>query len=270
MEDWEGIKMLFIDSLSSIYGEREALNLFKLYKDFCKRNPEKKLPSNTVVSKLIKEEPLQYILGEAHFYGFDFYVDKNVLIPRPETEELVYTVLQNFKNSTSLNVLDIGTGSGCIPISLKKNRPDWSLTGMDVSETALEVSQRNGRTIGAEVDWVLKDVLVADVSPREPYDIIVSNPPYIPEKDKQIMSNNVLEYEPSLALFVDNSNPLIFYKKIVTLALKGWLKPSGKIFFEIHQDFGKKMESYFKETTNMTSEIIKDLQGNDRIMILSM
>jgi len=224
---------------------------------------EIKTDIQSVITRLQKEEPIQYILGSTCFYGLEFMVNKNVLIPRPETEELVSWVLEAIQEK-EVSVLDIGTGSGCIPISVKNNAPKTQVTAIDISEEALIVAKANALTNKTDITFLRKDILQTKSLP-EKYDIIISNPPYVRELEKEEMQNNVLENEPSLALFVSNDNPLIFYKKIADLA-KQHLNNNGVLFFEINQYLGEETKTMLetKEFSNVTLK--KDLFGKDRMI----
>lgn len=225
---------------------------------------------NTALARLEKEEPIQYILGKTEFYGYSFKVNENTLIPRPETEELVEWILNKVKelglenNKQQLSILDIGTGTGCIPISLKKELPGAKVSAIDVSEEALKVAKENALLNKAEVTFILQDILQTE-SLSEQYNVIVSNPPYVRELEKVEIKNNVLENEPHSALFVDDDNPLIFYKKIADLAIKSLTK-NGLLFFEINQYLGKETVDMLKRKGFTKVELRKDLFGNNRMI----
>lgn len=211
------------------------------------------------------ENPIQQILGKADFYGLKFYVNEHVLIPRPETEELVDLIIKENKDFNPA-ILDIGTGSGCIPISLRKNIPNAMVSSIDVSEKALEVAKKNAEWNQVEINFILDDILnpSKEIAPNS-FDIIVSNPPYIRISEKEEMSNNVLKYEPHLALFVYNDDPLLFYKKIADVALKG-LKPQGKIYFEINENFGAECKQMLENKGFKNVVLVKDLSNKNRIL----
>ncbi len=216
------------------------------------------------IEKLKLYMPIQYILGETEFFGLSFSVNKSVLIPRPETEELVEWICNENNQHTQLDILDIGTGSGCIAISLKNKFSNSNVTGFDISESALKTAYNNAKKNQLEVSFANVDIL-NDVNINQKWNIIVSNPPYIPEKKKSEISQNVLDYEPHLALFVDDEDPLIFYCKIANFA-KSHLKPNGKLYFEIHCDAGKVCTDLLIELGFLCIEIRKDLSGNDRMV----
>ena len=223
-----------------------------------------------IIKRLKTEEPIQYILGETEFYGLPFKVNENTLIPRPETEELVEWVINEtpklrIKNQDkSLKILDIGTGTGCIPISLAKNLKDITVSAIDVSSEALKVAQQNALLNNVAISFLEINILEAVKLPQQ-YDIIVSNPPYVRELEKVEINNNVLQNEPHLALFVDDHNPLIFYKKIASLA-KQHLTKNGLLFFEINQYLGKETVEMLQEQGFENIELKKDFIGNDRMI----
>lgn len=215
--------------------------------------------------RLLKHEPIQYIIGETEFFGLKFKVNKNVLIPRPETEELVQWILKDLESlkTQELSILDIGTGSGCIAISLAKKLPNARVSAIDISEGALEIARSNAKMNDVEIDFILQDILKSAELPGK-YDLIVSNPPYVRELEKKEMHRNVLENEPEMALYVKDLEPLIFYQKITKLAETD-LKLGGSLYFEINQYLGKETaevltESGFKPFSG------KDIFGNDRML----
>jgi len=216
--------------------------------------------------KLLQNEPVQYVLNESWFCGFKFYVDNNVLIPRPETEELVEWIITNCKFPVDqLKILDIGSGSGCIPISLKRRIRKAEIWSCDISSGALEVAKRNAASLGVEVNFIQLDFLDSNTWNQLPsFDIIVSNPPYIPGKDKETMQPNVLQYEPATALFVPDNDPLVFYKAIAEFG-KTHLNKKGAIYLEIHEYSGESITKLL-QTNNYFSEIKKDMQGKERMI----
>lgn len=224
-------------------------------------NEQKRL--DDILIRLQKYEPVQYIIGVEDFFGLVFEVDPNVLIPRPETEELIDWIIQENKNAR-LRVLDIGTGSGCIAISLAKNLKDPEVTAWDISEGALRVAARNCRRNGVDLRLEQKDILQLSSSDRQ-FDIIVSNPPYIAEKEKAAMEANVLEWEPGLALFVPDEKPLLFYRKISELGLE-MLKPGGRLFFEINRAYGREIVEMMSALGYRNIELKKDISQNDRMI----
>lgn len=216
--------------------------------------------------RLLQHEPVQYVLNEAWFCGLKFYVDKNVLIPRPETEELVEWIISDCKFPVnSLSILDIGSGSGCIPIALKKRLPKAQVCSCDISEAALEVAKKNASTLGIDVSFLLLDFLNEEKRNTLPqFDIIVSNPPYIPVNDKSTMPRNVLDFEPGTALFVPDNDALVFYKAIADFG-KAHLKKDGVIYAEIHESLGELTMDLF-ENNGYSTTIKKDMQGKERMV----
>jgi len=218
-----------------------------------------------IVDRLKKHEPIQYILGQTEFYGLPFYTPPGVLIPRGETEELVQWVIQENQNKAP-TILDIGTGTGCIAISLRKNIPDSMVCGCDISPVCLETARKNAELNQAEVAIVSLDILNPAGSIQFPeLDVIVSNPPYIRECEKTLMEKNVLEYEPELALFVPDHHPLLFYDRIADFALVH-LKNSGKLYFEINEAFGNECVEMLRLKGFSDIVLKKDLHGKDRMI----
>jgi release factor glutamine methyltransferase len=225
----------------------------------------------TIISELKTEKPIQYITGEAWFYGLRFEVNENTLIPRPETEELVEWIVDGLKvKGKGQRILDIGTGSGCIPITLKKEIPNAQVSAIDISEKALEMARKNAFDNQVEVNFIHQDILTSqhlNLSTSQPllFDVIVSNPPYVRNLEKQEIKKNVLDYEPHLALFVDDSDALLFYRKIAQLAFKS-LAPNGKLFFEINQYLGNETVELIEQLGFNNIELRKDFVGNDRMI----
>jgi release factor glutamine methyltransferase len=278
----------FIQELTPIFDSGEAESFFYLIledKNQKKRidlalNPQLMLSDeevkiwDAILEQLKKEIPVQYILGKTSFYGLDFKVNENVLIPRPETEELVEWIIESqiskikFQiltiDSRKTQVLDIGTGSGCIAISLAKNIPNAQVFAIDVSEMALATAKKNAELNEVEVSFLLKDILENEDLEQQ-FDIIVSNPPYVRELEKQGIKKNVLDNEPHLALFVDDNDALIFYIKIAELAKEN-LAPNGQLFFEINQYLAKETIDLLKNMGFKNIELRKDIYGNDRMI----
>ena len=218
--------------------------------------------------ELAADKPIQYILGKAWFMGKEYFVNENVLIPRAETEELVDWISEYAHIiNKPLQLLDIGTGSGCIAISLKLELPNCSITGLDVSSPALEVAKKNATHLNAAIEWVEQDILMSASLPAS-YDIIVSNPPYIPFNEKANMQVQVKNFEPAIALFVTNEDPLIFYRIIARLG-KQYLNPNGQLFFEMHYDQGKAIVALFDEM-GYHAELRQDMFGKDRMIRASL
>jgi release factor glutamine methyltransferase len=281
----------FIQALSNIYDEGEAESFFYLIleeKKQLKRIDLALQPDlvfsetdlqvwNSILEQLKLEIPIQYLLGKTHFYGLEFEVNSTVLIPRPETEELVEWIIQEnlkIEKLKNLKILDIGTGSGCIAISLAKNLPNAQVFAIDVSENALTTAQKNAVMNQVEVNFIKTDILKINDLEKLPtpdfqlptkFDIIVSNPPYVRNLEKQEIKKNVLDNEPHLALFVEDNNALIFYRKIAELAQKN-LCPNGQLYFEINQYLGKEMIELLEDMNFKNVELRKDIYGNDRMM----
>ena len=273
-------KTHFFNSLKNIQDEQEIESFFFILTEYLhnlKRvdvalNPNFEISDvevekwNAILSELQQEKPIQYITGEAWFYGLRFEVNENTLIPRPETEELVEWILNSpiIKHPSPINILDIGTGTGCIPISLKVNLPQANVSAIDVSEQALEVAKRNATANKVEINFILTNILeVEDLNQH--FDIIVSNPPYVRNSEKQEIKKNVLDYEPHLALFVEDTDALLFYRKIAQLALKN-LTPNGLLFFEINQYLGIETVELLENLGFKNIELKKDIYGNDRMI----
>ncbi len=216
-----------------------------------------------ILMRLKSYEPIQYIVGEATFCGLTFEVTLDVLIPRPETSELVDWIVADHPQE-GVRLLDIGTGSGCIPISLAKKMLLPQVAAWDVSSQALEVAQRNARKNEVDIAFELVDVLDDDI-PTMQLDVLVSNPPYIGESERKSMERNVLDWEPDLALFVPDSNPLLFYRRIAELGLH-LLAPGGMLYFEINQLYGKETCELLEELEYDSVELRKDFYGNDRMV----
>ncbi|MGL5689413.1 MAG: peptide chain release factor N(5)-glutamine methyltransferase [Bacteroidales bacterium] len=216
-----------------------------------------------IIIRLKNNEPIQYILGEEEFFGRNFKVAPGVLIPRSETEELVELIIT--ENQQNVDILDIGTGSGCIAISLNLDLHGSKVTAWDISEAALEIAASNNKSLQANVSFVLQDVLAPDNHPSEKFDIIVSNPPYVMDSEKSAMHCNVLNHEPHTALFVSDDDPLLFYRRIAVLGLDK-LKEGGKLYFEINSLLGKETAQLLKDLGYSNVRLIKDLYGRDRIV----
>ena len=218
------------------------------------------------VARLQQQEPVQYVLGEAHFYGLDLLVDARVLIPRPETEELVDLVLKEYKGQAGLQVLDICTGSGCIPLALAANLKDADIYGLEISEGALAVAGANAARYKLSVTWLQQDVYepVQRIKPAS-LDIITSNPPYVLEEEKRQMRPNVLAFEPHLALFVPDNDGLKYYKRITEAGLQ-LLKNGGKLYFEINERYGEQVQTLLLQAGFAEAAVVQDLSRKDRIV----
>jgi release factor glutamine methyltransferase len=220
-----------------------------------------------IKERLLQYEPVQYILGQADFYGLKLAVNSNVLIPRQDTEELVDLVIKDYKNrSTPFKILDIGTGSGCIAIALGHHLPKAEIKGIDINKAILTLAKQNARNYHLFIDFHEFEIL-DDHKWKElgTFDIIVSNPPYIPESQKEIMYDNVLKYEPEEALFVDDEAPLLFYQTIADFSVNHLL-PGGSLYLEINEFFGEEILKLFSRYHFQSVEIVKDLSQKDRIV----
>jgi release factor glutamine methyltransferase len=284
------IQHIFHKELDAVYGKDEVNSFFflcieqylnlprfqlALQSEFTIPKPE----TDTffgVLEDLKQQKPIQYILGETEFYGLPFIVNENVLIPRQETEELVHLIIEGHTaRSRSANkndqfkILDIGTGSGCIAITLAKNLPDAKVFCLDVSEETIIVAKQNAELNNVEMRFIEADILNESTWNLEfkalEFDLIVSNPPYVRELEKAEIQPNVLDNEPHLALFVEDNNPLIFYKAITDFAIDN-LKPKGELYFEINQYLGAETKQLLGDARFENIELIKDLNGNDRML----
>ena len=260
LEEYMGFKRIDIVLKSDFHIDQKSLNLMQI-----------------ATKQLEQEIPIQYIIGKTEFFGLPFNINKEVLIPRPETEELVEQVIKEVSliktyktdsnettNEKQLKILDIGTGSGCIAISLKKELPSSKISAIDVSNEALRIAKKNALLNKVDINFIHLDILKTNNLDKL-YDVIVSNPPYVRELEKKEMKNNVLNNEPHLALFVDNKNPLLFYNKIAELA-KNFLTKNGQLHFEINQYLGKETIILLAEKGFKNIQLKKDIFGNDRIV----
>ena len=221
-----------------------------------------------IINRLNKAEPIQYILGHTEFYGRKFTVNKNVLIPRPETEELIDLIIKENRKNKNLFILDIGTGSGCIAVTLAKEIPDAKVCAMDINSDALSVAQKNAKDLNADLSFIEVDITndAENKSKDFKFNLIVSNPPYIKYSEKKLMHRNVLAYEPHIALFVRDQDPLLFYKKIIEFS-RQYLLPDGICYSESNEAYGKEVKELFKKNNFANIRILKDLRGKDRFAI---
>jgi len=267
--------------LCSIYSEKESLSIAKIVltdalgidllslmtdKDIKLSDSQTKILLE-IVERLKNDEPLQYVLGISTFAGLQFKIGPGVLIPRQETEELVSLIIRENKNNSSLKIVDIGTGSGCIAISLSHHLPNAEVEAWDISEDAIDQAISNNERLHTDVTFHKKDVLgltIGDVK-EESFSLVVSNPPYITNKEKINMDANVLDWEPSLALFVPDDDPMLFYSHIGLLAYK-MLQHQGLLYFEINQEYGKEVKDTLQYLKYKDIEIIKDVFGRDRFV----
>lgn len=265
--------------LEKVYPKSEAQSIVRLLMERVTGMPIHKILVNSnlelpndIVNNLHQsllllklQKPIQYILGETIFFELTFKVTPQVLIPRPETEELVRWILQTHGESPK-SLIDIGTGSACIAVSLKKNRISWNVHAVDISEEALSVAKENAEINDVKITFNKLDILSNKVNPTKAvYDIIVSNPPYVLEKEKKMMASNVLENEPEIALFVPDYNPLLFYKAIANFASLN-LAENGSIFCEINESFGAETEQLFVNFGFKNVKLAKDINGKDRMI----
>ncbi|MBP8791822.1 MAG: peptide chain release factor N(5)-glutamine methyltransferase [Lutibacter sp.] len=268
----------FFSELSNIYPTTEIQSFFKLLIEFklglnrietalqpaFEINTENEVYLQSALQELKNHIPIQYIIGKTEFYGLTFRVTNDVLIPRPETEELVNWIVQENDQSEKLKILDIGTGSGCIAISLAKLLPNSEVTAIDISSEALKIAKENALLNNVTIHFLEKNILETTELPHN-FDIIVSNPPYVRELEKEQMHPNVLRNEPHLALFVKDNNPLLFYDKIADLA-KSNLTTNGTLYFEINQYLGSEMKELLQHKGFTTVELRKDLYDVDRML----
>ncbi|WP_418636689.1 peptide chain release factor N(5)-glutamine methyltransferase [Winogradskyella sp.] len=280
------LQHIFHIELDAIYGKHEVDSFFYLCTEHYLNVPRIQLTlepglaitkSETdtffkVLEDLKQQKPIQYILGETEFFGLPFKVNKNVLIPRPETEELVDLIIcsvTSLEVDKPVKILDIGTGSGCIAIALAKNLPNAKVYALDVSKEALKVAKQNAEINKVDINFIeasiLNDTCHLAFEAESNFDIIVSNPPYVRNLEKEEIKPNVLDNEPHLALFVEDDNPLLFYKAITNFAIKK-LKDKGSLYFEINQYLGEETQQLLVDANFEAIELLKDLNGNDRML----
>lgn len=287
MQQLEIVKKLFTEKLGGLYDAAEAESIFLIVLEdifgYTRKDllldkslilPEGKLARlEEIVARLYSGEPVQHIVGRASFMGLSFKVNSHVLIPRPETEELVHLIIQDLKRSHSPQpkVMDVGTGSGCIPIAIKKRVDKANVYAMDISREALEVAKQNATDNQCSIHWMLADILEWDLVFPVPmqFDIIVSNPPYITHTEQRHMHPNVLQFEPHLALFVEDQAPLLFYEAIASFAL-AHLAIGGKLYFEINRNFGQEVKELLQKKGFKDVLLKQDLQGADRMVRASL
>ena len=277
--NYSQIKKIFHQQLKEIYIKNEIDSLFFIALEYVTSiskieyilqkeeeiSEEKLIKLKFILEKLTKNKPVQYITRKAYFYGLNFYVNEKVLIPRQETNELVDWVLMSVTHSKPIKILDIGTGSGCIAITLKKNLPLSEVFAIDISNEAIQVAQKNANDNEVEINFLQKNILeINDL--KSNFDIIISNPPYVRELEKLEMAPNVLDNEPHLALFVPDNNPLLFYEKITEIALKN-LTEDGMLFFEINQYLSEETKKMIENKGFKNVTLRKDLQENYRMIL---
>lgn len=273
---WEDVKLWVLDGLYTQFEGREQQAMMRQLlehikgKNYARLEIEPPTFSESEINTLARQiielnrfRPLQYVLGEVVFCGFKIHVREGALIPRPETEELVFKIVEEEGTDKPLHILDIGTGSGCIAMGLKSKMPHAKVEAWDISEEALEQAAQNADRLGLDVLFKQVDVLRMDNVSGDRYDVIVSNPPYVLQQEQDQMDTNVKEYEPEVALFVPDEDPLLFYRTIQKLAPK-LLKPDGRIYFEIHEDFGREILELFNSPNFKHQEVTRDLFNKDR------
>jgi release factor glutamine methyltransferase len=275
----QAVKKMIKDTLSPYYPREEIRSFINLIFEHLLGMSEIKTHLNQsnsiseaklteiveILERLKNFEPIQYILGETEFYGLKFKVNHSALIPRPETEELVDWILKDSPNQNAA-ILDIGTGSGCIAIALAKNRPDLDIEGWDLSNEALILAKQNGLLNDVTVEFKLYDILNWRIIPHDKkYDLIVSNPPYVTKSEQSLLSPNVIDNEPHLALFVPDEDPLIFFRAIMDFA-NAFLNPYGSLYFEINEKLGTDVMKMFESQNYLNIELRKDINGRDRMV----
>jgi release factor glutamine methyltransferase len=274
----KSLRTFFNDELIGYYPETEVASFFNLLSEDILKMKRITISQNLysvvsgkkyekfqkAITRLKNYEPIQYILGATEFYGLDFIVNPSVLIPRPETEELVGWIIDDCKDKQDISILDIGTGSGCIAVTLAKHLPTAKVYALDISEEALKLANQNATNNEVEVEFIEADILNGDLGTMQ-FDVIVSNPPYVREKEKEAMNANVLNHEPHLALFVKDEDALLFYRKITNLAAS-ILKPNGHLYFEINECLGENTKNLLVSNSFNNIELKKDIFDKDRMI----
>ena len=264
------LKQNFYNELQTLYNQEEIDAIFLIYLEdkfdlgyLPTQNFEFEIEAKEDLTALKTGKPIQHITKKAFFYDNFFFVNENTLIPRPETEELIELIRNDFPKDKELNIIDLGTGTGCIPITLSKLFPNSKVSAIDISEKALEVAQLNAKNLTETINFIQQDLLV-DFDLDQKFDIIISNPPYIRNLEKDEMHQNVLQFEPHLALFVEDNNALIFYERIISFAKKN-LSENGSVYCEINQYLPEETKLLFEKVFNKV-ELIKDISGNYRML----
>ena len=274
----KSLKTYFSEALLGFYPETEIDSFFNMLSEHVLKMKRVDISQNlyavvsgkkfekfqAAIERLKNHEPIQYIIGDTEFYGLELKVTPSVLIPRPETEELVDLIIKSSKEKSNISILDIGTGSGCIAIALAKHLPNAVIFALDVSPEALKIAEQNAENNNVEVTFMEADILDWNFEDLQ-FDVIVSNPPYVRELEKEAMSANVLDHEPHLALFVDDDDALLFYKTISDVAAKV-LKPNGHLYFEINENLGKDTVELLSDSGQFNAEIKKDIFEKDRMI----
>ena len=280
MKALQDLLLYLTQSLASIYSSEEAAGIARqlvehelgwnsLQISLRKAemiSPESWQKFETYLQRLLRHEPLQYVTGVAYFYDLELEVNPAVLIPRPETEELVHLIIQENKNIVHPHILDIGTGSGCIAIALRKNIPQATVYGLDISAAALAVAQRNAAQYNQTIRWLEQDIFTDPLPlPAQSLDIVVSNPPYVLESEKALMRRNVLDFEPPLALFVPTTDALLYYQRIAQIAQQ-LLKPAGRLYLEINEQYAAALTPLLATYSFQNIRVRQDLFGKDRFI----
>jgi len=274
----KSLRTFFNDELIGYYPETEVESFFNLFSEeilnmkritisqnlYAVVSGKKYEKFQKAITRLKNYEPIQYILGNTEFYGLLFQVNPSVLIPRPETEELVGWIIDDCKDKQDISILDIGTGSGCIAVTLAKHLPTAKVYALDVSEGALKLAKVNATNNEVEVEFIEADILDGDLG-NMLFDVIVSNPPYVREKEKEAMSANVLNHEPHLALFVKDDDALLFYRKITEIS-ESILKPNGQLYFEINENLGERTKELLANNSFNNIELKMDIFDKDRMI----
>lgn len=274
----KSLRTFFNDELIGYYPETEVESFFNLLSEdilnmkritisqnlYAVVSGKKYEKFQKAITRLKNYEPIQYILGNTEFYGLLFQVNPSVLIPRPETEELVGWIIDDCKDKQDISILDIGTGSGCIAVTLAKHLPTAKVYALDVSENALKLAKVNATNNEVEVEFIEADILDGDLGNMQ-FDVIVSNPPYVREKEKEAMSANVLNHEPHLALFVKDDDALLFYRKITEIS-ESILKPNGQLYFEINENLGQRTKELLANNSFNNIELKMDIFDKDRMI----
>lgn len=273
------LKIDFSNQLEGVHAPEEITSFFYILCDFYLKYSRFQVSLNAMdtisetqsrnfkvaIERLKTHEPIQYILGETEFFGLRFRVSQHTLIPRPETEELVAWIISDIDNrDANCSILDIGTGSGCVAVTLANHFKNASIIGMDISEEAIQIAIANAATLHVSVSFIAQDILKTEKL-SERYDVIVSNPPYVRELEKEAMKSNVLDYEPEMALFVSNEDPLLFYRKIAQLAWED-LKERGWLYFEINEYLGVEMTALLSKIGFKKIALKNDFRGVPRMI----
>ncbi len=272
------IRIHLLAELQKVYPEGESTSMTRMilehlgYPSPLYLNDPKFVPGpqtvvqiNEIVTEIHTDKPIQYILGYTHFFDLKIKVNKNVLIPRPETEEMIYNIKSDHPLSGG-HVMDLGTGSGCIALALKSVYPELSVWGLEISRPALDTASENGRENGLDVNWVEADLLEPhSMNFEHPFSLVVSNPPYVLDRERSLMADNVIQFEPGSALFVDDRDPLVYYRAIASFCCNH-LETNGFVWVEINEKLGKETASIFKESLFNEVTILNDIHGKERFI----